>query len=323
MPKWMHNLYLSPADDSPNVGGGGAGEDRGDDPTGADDVDAPGGEKPEGKEAKQAAAKLDDDDDLEVPEEADEDDAPKGKSKDKDVRIPKARFDEAVRKERARAAALEEKLKELERAQAEGRKQATTSDIEKAIEALEEKYDAADADGNAALKREIRQQIRQAERTLARQEAQAEASTARLTAIEEIKYNALLDQMESEYPQLNPESDKYDEDLVRELADLKEAFERKGLGSTAALKRAKGYVLKGLHRAAAEANEPETPAAEDKGAKRKAEAVKKGAETAGKQPPQLKNVGANSDSAAGKVGQMTESEFDALPESTKRKMRGD
>jgi hypothetical protein len=138
--------------------------------------------------------------------------------------------------------------------------------------------------------------------------------------------------MEAEHPELNPDNEEgYDEDAVAEIAELKEAFEAKGASSSEALTKSLRLYYKG----AKPKDEPKEEAkdeskkseAEEEAARRKAEAVKKGLDTKGKQPSD-KKTGLDSDKAGKKskeadITKLSDEEFAKLDKEEKKRMRGD
>lgn len=257
---------------------------------------------------------------------------------EKEPRIPKSRFDEAVGKARKEAEAAMKKLAEAEAELKASKGQIDFETIQKEIEDLDEKLDKAIGDGDKSAVRQLRAEIRQRERALSDAKATAEARFAAAVAVEQVNYNTLVSRMEIEHPELNPDNEeKYDQAKVDEVMELKEAFEAKGMGSTEALQKSLKMVYRGGpgpkdDDAAAEAKkkaEAEAKAkAEAEAAKRKEEAVARGAAAKDQQPAKADKVGADSDKG-GKTGKdadvtrMTDSDFDKLTEDEKRKLRGD
>lgn len=258
---------------------------------------------------------------------------PEGKESDEEPRIPKSRFDQAVKKARdAEKAALEK----AEKLQAELSARQGTVDFDKIegeIDALEDKLEDAIKDGNVEAKQRIRREIRAKTGQIAEAKSAAYSQYATAVAIEQIRYDAAVERMEIEHPELNPDNeDTFDEEKVKEVGELKADFEAAGQSSTVALKKAIKYVY-GNAAAAPKKEEPKTEEpdlkkkAEEAGAKRTADAVKKGLEVKGKQPSNEK-AGVDSDKA-GKSGKsadinlMSDKDFDKLDEAEKKRMRGD
>lgn len=315
--------YLASTDGESDGGGG----DRGDDFTPTDDTDSGKADADEGKEGEEAGGK-----------ENEEAEGKEGEAEDKPKEkvIPKARFDEAQKKAREREAALTKRLEELEARSNETAKSAKVSDLEKQIDELDDKIDAAIADGNKAEAKQLRAQQRKAERELQNANAARYAVEAQAIAVERVKFDALIDKLEAEHPILNPEHEDFDEEFVAEMLELKAAYEARGLSSTEAVKKAI-KLMKPPKAAEAKKDEPKAgeETLEEKEARaaalaeeRRAAAAKKAAEASGKQPPNLKDAGKNADKAGGAVDakaimKMSDAEFDKLTPEQLKKMRGD
>lgn len=325
-------------------------EDRGDDfaatsddPGETDDQNLKDKDDKSGDDAdKKVEDKGDDGDDKSDKSDESADDDAAGKDdgdKKKDIRIPKERFDQAVAKarkeaeaERAKAAELQEKLDAMQGA-------ADTDKIEEKIDKLEDELEGAIKDGNVDKKLRLRKEIRKLNQEIAETKAAQHAARATAVAIERITYDSLVKETEAAHPELNPDDEGYDQDVVDELNEYKEAFEAKGHGSTESLRKALRAIY-GKAPAKSEKKEDEKDegdadakaAAEkkaaDEAAKRKEEAVKKGLDTKGKQPADSKKAGLDSDKAGKKstvtdVSKLTNAEFDKLNEDELKRARGD
>jgi hypothetical protein len=252
--------------------------------------------------------------------------AAEAKAAEKDKTIPKARFDEAVKKEREARAAAEGKLKELE---AQLRSQESALDEEKVegeIAELEAAIDAAAADGDKAKVAALRKEVRGKMMAIASAEATRRAAYATAVAVERVQYDATVTMLEGQHPTMNPEHDDYDQDLTNELLELKAAYEATGMGSTDALKKAAKYVFK---TAVAEAKKDEPDEATKKAAaeakvKATEAAIRKGLETKGKQPPASGGRAAKEGAGAAlDPTKMSDRDFDKLPADEKARLRGD
>lgn len=340
----VHRGYQEEAKGSEEGGGGG---DRGDDFVPTEDAGDDAAKAAEAKAAEEKAA---------AEKKAAEDKAAEDKKRaeekaerEKDVSIPKSRFDEAVRKERAEAEKARAQAKELEeklRAQESG---ADVKKIQEDLDALEDKLEAAMTEGTPEQRKALRKQIREKEDALVDARVNERSVIATAVAIEQIRYDAEVSVLEREYPFLNVDEDEtFDAELATELMDLKGAYEQTGLGSTAALKKAAKTLKhrldakkgegkakedevaaadkkKAEEKEAAEKKVKEAEAAEAE-AKRKAAAVAKGTEAKGSQPPAKTGEVGKTDAEADKgkkVKDMSEKEFDDLPESEKKRLRGD
>lgn len=308
--------------------GGGGATDRGDDLPQADGAaDAAAKAAEEAKKAEEAKAA----------EEAKkkEEDAKRAEDKSKreeGVQIPKKRFDEAVGKERAAREAAEKRAQEL---QEELAKKATAADVAKLEEerdALEEALDKALADNNAEEKKRLRRAIREKDSQITDARVEARAAAATAVAVEQIRYDGVVSQLEAAYPFLNPEHESYDEGEAKELVELKAAFEAAGMGSAAALRRAAKTLKPQLDAKVKKPGDEGKKAADDAEAKKKAEeeeakrreaAVKKGQEAAAAAAPG--GASGKVDNKAGdiKVGELSDDAFEKLPEAEKKRLRGD
>ena len=260
------------------------------------------------------------------PEEQPRDD--KGRFTEKEARIPKSRFDEAVGKEREAREAAERRAQELERQLAERAAKTTeteqVAELEKGIEALEVQYQELLLDGNTAEAAKIMRQIRVAERQIATAEAESKALSRTQQVLEQERFSVAVARLEADYPELNPQSEVYDQDLVDLVLSKQGALIRaQGMSPSEAIAKAADDVAKRFL-----VRKPAEP--EKKGlapqADRTKQAVDKALTAQKSQPPSLKEAGMDSDKLGEKelpdVTKMTADEFDALPEATKARLMG-
>ena len=264
----------------------------------------------------------------EVVEEEEKPEEPARDDKGRFAGIPKARFDEAVGKEREAREAAERRASELERQLAE-RAQAQvkteqTEELETKISEMEKQHAQFLLDGEAEKAAELMRSIRHTERQIARAEAQADARTATSQILEAERFELAVAKLEADYSTLNPKSETYDPELIEMILDRQARLVQGGMPPSQAITSATDFVMKRVAR-------DETPAQQGLAAAkvpdRKAEQVKKNLEVQAKQPPSMKDVGLDSDKLGEKampnVAQMTLEEFNALPAATKARLRGD
>ena len=264
---------------------------------------------------------------------------------DTEVRIPKARFDEQVAKERERAEAAERRAAELEaRLNAQQPKEeqkpdpvnTKIDDLETRIEALQDKRDGFLVDGDTEKAAEVRREIRALEKELRTIEAQTALTKAEQIAAqkfelqsEEQRVNTVVSELESTFSVLRQGSDDFDPRMVNfVLAEQQRLITELKLNPSEALRRAGKETMElfGHKPAGAKADQeekPETPAE-----KRQREARAKVADTVARQPASLKDAGLDSDKAGQDkvdldVSKLTEAEFNALPAAQLAKLRGD
>lgn len=326
------NLYqklfgLNLMDPAGDGTGGGASADRGDDWT-------PTTETP----PKPDAAETTDEDDLKVAtgepvvegpaRDAAGKFAPKAKG-DEGATIPKARFDSAVQKERERAETAERLLAEATRANNQIQRNADVSQLEAKVQELRAAERKATIDNDEEKAAQLSAEADRLNRQIAIQQAGDMTAAAKDAALESMRMELAVENIETNYPQLDENSEEFDQDLTDDVLDKQRGYmERERLSPSKALLKAVKYVMG--RQAAPAATEPAKTglSAASKGLDRKAAAVAKNLDAAARQPASTKPVGADSDKHGQtkdipEASQMTFAEFSALPDATKAKMRGD
>ena len=295
------------------------------------DDEAEPGEAPEeaveGEEAGDAAPELapeEPEEPAESPEAPAESPEAPAEVAPSDPRIPKARFDEINRRRKAaeaRLLALEAELKRRDEAAAGGE----AFDFD----AKEEEYMSAVIDGELEKAKALRREIRAAEQAAiesrmdrVRIEAAQEAETQ--TAVK-----SAVARLELEYPQFNVhDPEHYDEAATSEVLALQRAYlatEMYSSPAEALEEAAKITALKyGLTPPAEpEAPPPPAPPPKPRLAPARTPAGSKNKADVARSQPRVPQSGSAGVPAGYSVFDMSESEFDALPESKKRELRGD
>lgn len=232
-----------------------------------------------------------------------------------DQRIPKKRFDEV--NERRKLA--EKKVADLEAA-AEARIDAENNAFD--YDGKEREYMELTVDGEFDKALAVRNEIRAAEQ--ARYEStvvETSAETREQAKVDTIFADTLAG-LEEAYPQFSNKKDPdYNQDLVDEVLDLHETFMDRGYDPSIAIQRAVNYVAKANDIVALD--ELPAPKTEeviaDKEVSKKDILKKVVAKTT--QPQNLPKGDSTEPSID--LSSMSEEEFDALPESKKKEMRGD
>lgn len=260
---------------------------------------------------------------------------PTGKfaKKERDVpdHVPKARFDDAVGKERAAREAAEARARDLEEMVRKESRTEAVSKAEEAIEALEAKHTKLILDGEHEAAAKVMKEIRHAERQIATSENNEKLGRATSQAVEQVRMEAAIARLESDHPALNQESEVYDQDLVDlVLAEQARLIRELGKTPSAALTDAATKIMRKFGAAQPVKDMPEAKglAAAKDASSRKADQVAKNLDTANNQPPKSSAAGKDSDKAGMKdslpdLDKLTPEEFEALPASAKAKMRGD
>lgn len=239
----------------------------------------------------------------------------------KEPSIPKARFDEAVRKERSEKEEYARRLKEYEEKEAQRNVAQDYSEAQKYVKELIKQHTNLLADGELEKAADLMEQILEMKDAVAERKADAKAMSAKDQAREEVKYDALVAKLESDYPQINPEAEEFDKATVRKVqAMMSGLMQTERMSPSQALKEATETILGAVKASAA--NSTET------GIRRKEAAVSKAMAAKGKQPPSTNNIGLDHDKEGGAldssaVMKMSYDEFVKLPDSKLSELRGD
>ena len=267
---------------------------------------------------------------LDAELDAKADDKVEHDDKKKDSRIPLSRHKEILEKERAARTELEQKLAQYQQGGQIADVNAEITAAENSVIKLEKDYATLLTDGEIEKAAAVMNQIRNAERQMAEAKSDMKIHAAEIRATERARYNTALERVELAFPTLNPDHDDYDEEAMGEVADLKSAYEMKGLTPTAALQKAVKMIVEPRTTKQTAATETKPNVSEkDIAAERKADAVNKTVKAVTKTPPSLSKVGLDSDKLGGgkidaaAVMAMSQKEFAGLSEATLAEMRGD
>lgn len=254
----------------------------------------------------------------EVQEPAAEEATPAPKKAAKNKMVPKARLDEVLAKQKA----LQKQLDEINAANEKAAEAPDAYDFD----AKEVEYQNMVLDGETdkavALRREIRKAEREQLEFEMRQEMnQTVTQDRQMTALQQA-----ASAMEDAYPIFDRNSEVYNEDVTNEVVELRDAFMMKGYEAVDALSKAVKYVVKDHDLDQVQESAPSLAGQAQKTdelAKKRAQVSKK-LKAAEAQPPELPGESSSLHGEKGlDVSQMTEEEFDALPEATLKRLRGD
>lgn len=276
---------------------------------------------------KELAAEIDAD--AETDEEETKEEA-KDEPKKKDSRIPLSRHKEILEKEREQRAALERQLAQYQQGKQIANVNEEITALENNVLKLEKEYASLLTDGEIDKATAVMQQIRKAERDMAEAKSDMKIHAAEIRATERARYNTALERVEAAFPTLNPDHEDYDEAAMAEVADLKSAYEMKGLTPTAALQKAVKMIVepRTTRQEVATSSNPRV-SEKDIAAERKKGAVEKTVKAVTKTPPSLSRVGLDGDKMGGgadsaeAVMKMSQSEFAKLSEEALARLRGD
>ena len=281
-------------------------------------------EEPDAEESEEAVAEDEGvetegevEDEVEVEAEVEEEPVAEEKPAKKPM-VPKARLDEVLAKQKA----LQKQLDEINAANEKAEEAPESYDFD----AKEVEYQNMVLDGETEKAVALRREIRKAEREQLEYEMRQEMSQTvnqdrQMTALQQAA-NA----MEEAYPVFNANSAEFNEDYTNEVVELRDAFIMKGYEAVDALSKAVKYVVKDhdLDQVAEEAPSLAGKAQKtDELAKKRAQVSKK-LKAAEAQPPELPGESSSTHGEKGiDLSTMTEEEFDALPEATLKRLRGD
>ena len=237
--------------------------------------------------------------------------------------IPKARFDEvnSRRKEaEGRLRELETKIAVLQdRAERDKPKEPEPEPFD--FDTKEQAYMDAVLDGDTALAKSIRAEIRNAERSeymaevaQYKEQMNTVADTAKAKTLEELNFERVANTLVSEYAELDQSGDKFDEGMLNDIVELKDAYMSSGMAPDKALEKAGNMVMRGVAKIGSEPVKPTEP---------KKTNVSKNLETVSKQPPLAQTGESNGTTSDFDVSKLTDAEWDALPESKRQELRGD
>ena len=227
--------------------------------------------------------------------------------------IPKRRLDDVVAKQRKAEQEAAELRKELAEALA---KAEAIPAID--ILALSKMRNEATLDGDLDKAAQIDKQIYEASKQVASEPIDMEALESRVEAKMELK--ATLTSVFEEFPQLDTDSDSFDEELNSEALVFQSAYLHQGYSPAEAVRRAANAAIRVVRPELMTATEAPKVAA-----KARKTNVKGNVDASNAQPPKMNQgeSGGKTSSEMIDINKLTDEEFDALPEATRARMRGD
>ena len=227
--------------------------------------------------------------------------------------IPKRRLDDVVAKQRKAEQELVEMRKELAEAKA-----AASAKPSVDIRALSKLRNEAILDGDLEKAADIDDEIIASTRQEASAPVDMEAVYAEVEAKIELK--TTLTSVFSDYPEFDTESDSFDEDLNSEALVFQQAYLNQGHSPAESVRRAADAAIRVLRPELLAVKE--APKAAPKARKTN---VKGNVEAANAQPPKMQQgeSGGKTTDAFVDLNKLSDDEFDALPEATRARLRGD
>lgn len=265
------------------------------------------GEQPSEDEPSEEEVVSSDDAEVEKPE-----------VKEKAPMVPKSRLDEVLAKQKA----LQKQLDDFKKSQEDTKKDAPKYDFA----AKETKYQELVLDGKLQEATALRNEIRNAEREQILFEVQQKTDQTVQQSQEVSALQTKANEIQEKYTVFDQNSADYDENLLREAVELRDAYMVQGYSGPDALEKAVNITLT-MQRPDLLNTTPTKTADSNvallKERKSKA-AISKNIEASKSQPPTMKGESASSrESKPVDLNKLSESEFNALPEETLRRLRGD
>ena len=261
------------------------------------------------------------DGDTEEPQDLVEEELEKPKAPEKAPMVPKSRLDEVLAKNKK----MQKQLDDIEKQQAETQAEAPQYDFD----VKEQEYQQYVLDGDSEKATTLRNEIRAAEKEQMMFEVQQQMgqTVQQDRAAQELQAKAV--EIANTFSILNEESADFNEELTREVMDLRDAFIVQGYEPADSLAKATEYTLAAKHPellngsediATTEKTKQNKAAVE----KRQKTTVKKKLEASKSQPPKMKGEGtAKRGDKTTDLNVLSDDEFGALPEETLKRMRGD
>lgn len=175
----------------------------------------------------------------------------------------------------------------------------------------------ARAAGEVEESAKLQRQLDHIKEEAGQRQSQAIASIEARNQLEQRLYDTTVSQLEMVAPQVNPDADEYDAELVGDLDAATRGYEAQGLSPSEALKRAAKRLI------AKDVFDPNKSIRREKQPEPKKTDVKKNSEAIKKMPPTSVKEERPEKTQDLKASQMTRAEFNALPEATQRRMMGD
>ena len=246
--------------------------------------------------------------------------APEIEDKKKSPMVPKSRLDEVLAKQKA----LQKQLNE----QSEKKAEVLTEAPEYDFNVKEVEYQQLVLDGEADKASSLRSEIRIAERSQMMFEVQQQMGQTVQQSQEVMNLQTAAKELETAYPILDENSQDFDVDIQKEVIDLRDAFVVQGYDAADALKKAATYTLAvkapQTLQVVEDGDVTSTPETDALNIKKKKATVQKKMQAADSQPPELKGQ-SNSERGESNLDltALSEDEFNALPDETLRRLRGD
>jgi len=237
--------------------------------------------------------------------------------KPKSPMVPKSRLDEVLAKNKK----MQKRIDDIEKQKAEVQAEAPKYDFD----TKEQEYQQLILDGESSKAVALRNDIRKAEKEALMFDIQQQMgqTVQQDRAQQELAQKA--EEIANTFSILNENAADFNEELTREVMDLRDAFIVQGYEPADSLARATEYTLAVKHPQLLQTTEAQTTTQTKQLAEKKQKASVQNKIAASKaQPPTLKGEGtAKRGDKAADINVLSDDEFGALPAETLRRLRGD
>jgi hypothetical protein len=246
---------------------------------------------------------------------------------DKGHMIPKNRFDQAVGKERGRADTAEAELQKYRTREQQTQEAENFEESQAKVTAMLKDHSSLLADGDLDKASEVMGDVLQLRDDMQSARMARQADNARSSAKNEIQYDTTVERLEAAYPEINPDSETFDQDAVRKVQLMVSGImQNEGKSPAVALMEATEILLKPQKEAGL--REQPSEEATEAGLRRTQDQIDKNIKASDAQPPLTNEVGADHDKTGGvmdseTVSAMSWEEFVKVPEDELAKIRGD
>jgi hypothetical protein len=242
--------------------------------------------------------------------------------------IPQTRFNEAVGKERGRAEMAEAELNKYRQRDAQQQQAENFEESQAKVKEMLTQHSKLLADGDLDKASEVMGDVLQLRDDMQNARMDRQADNARNSAKVEVQYDSTVEKLEAEYPEINPDSESFDQVAVRQVQMMVTGImQSEGKNPAEALLEATNILLKPAKEAAGLREKPSEEVVEA-GLRRTQQQIDKNIKAAAAQPPATGEVGADHDKTGGPldastVTKMSWDEFVKVPDAELAKMRGD
>ena len=231
--------------------------------------------------------------------------------------VPKSRLDEVLAKNKK----MQKRIEEIEQKEAEAKEAAPTYDFD----LKEQEYQQLILDGESAKAVELRNEIRKAEKDALMFDIQRQMGQTVQQNQAQQELQAKAAEIANTFSILDENSAEFNEELTREVMDLRDAFIVQGYEPADSLAKATEYTLAAKQPELLKPAEAKVATQSKEIAQKKQKVNVKNKIAASKaQPPALKgeSTAARGDKVTN-INTLSDDEFGALPEETVRRLRGD